>query len=308
MSTLLATPPRAHPTHTGGCRTLNAFSVDVEEYFQAEAFARTISPSDWPNWPCRALPCLERIAACLEAQRRRATFFVLGWTVRSAAGLLRQLAAAGHEIACHGDRHQHLARMTPQTLREDLHAARSRIEDAVGVSPRGYRAPTFSLTRRTSWALDVIAEAGFEYDASIFPIRHDRYGVPQAPVAPFVVRSAGGARLLEFPPLTLAWGPLRIPVGGGGYLRLLPRTVLHRALAARVRRGAPALLYVHPWELDPDQPSPPLPRLARWRHRVNLARTEQKLTRLLRDFEFDTVAAVLGRVRRLHAMPEFTLA
>jgi len=287
---------------------LCCLSIDVEEYFHAEAFARVISPPQRSAWPRRAAPFLERLAELLRQHRSRATFFVLGDMVEPLAGLLRGLVAAGHEIACHGDAHEHLARLDARRLREDLRAARARIEEHLGVRPRGYRAPTFSVTRATAWALDVIIEAGFEYDASIFPIWHDRYGVPAAPVTPFWALAPSGQAILEFPPLTLKLGPLRLPVGGGGYLRLLPACAVRGALARRVRRGEPALLYLHPWELDPDQPTPAIGWLARWRHRVNLRTTERKLTDLLQRFRFDTVGRVLEKLRTTTKLPVFELA
>jgi len=286
----------------------NCLTIDVEEYFDCEVFRNCVASADRAGFERRAAPCLERLAEMLSHAGSRGTFFVLGQTVGYLAPLLRQLIRAGHEIACHGDQHEHLARLDPQRLRVDLRRARARIEDALGVAPRGYRAPTFSVTRRTAWALDVIAEEGFSYDASIFPIRHDRYGVADAPTAPFWALSPAGTRVLEFPPLVLTLGVLRMPVGGGGYLRLLPTGLVRRCLAGRQRRGRPALLYVHPWELDPHQPKLPVGRLAQWRHRVNLHRTAQKLESLLRDFRFDTATAVLQRVLAHGALPVFSLA
>jgi polysaccharide deacetylase family protein (PEP-CTERM system associated) len=284
-----------------------ALSIDVEEYFHGEVFAGTVRPEEWVNLPRRAAPFVERIGQLLEQYESKATFFVLGWTVPYLAPLLRHLASQGHEIACHGDGHQHLRRLTPNEFRDDVRAARARLEDAVGVRPRGYRAPTFSITRETAWALDVLAEEGFAYDASIFPIHHDRYGVPAAPTAPFRAVGPGGGRLPEFPPLTLSAGPLRLPLGGGGYLRLLPASAIAAGLAWRQRRCEPALLYLHPWELDPDQPRLPLRPLAQWRHRVNLGRTEGKLIGLLRRFRFATVWQVLQPLAATD-LPEFALA
>jgi polysaccharide deacetylase family protein (PEP-CTERM system associated) len=286
---------------------MNCLSVDVEEFFQAEVFARVISRAQWSQWERRAAPCLERIGELLARYQSQATFFVLGWTVRYLAPLLRQLAAAGHEIACHGDGHEHLSRLSPAALREDLHRARGVLEDQLGICPRGYRAPTFSVTRDTAWALDVIHAAGFEYDASIFPVRHDRYGVPDAPVTPFWVVAPSGARLLEFPPLTLRYGRVSVPVGGGGYLRLLPGSVLRSAVRYRMRRGEPAMIYVHPWELDPGQPGPRVSFASRWRHRVNLHTTQAKLTRLLQAFRFDRADRVLEQARSRADLPVFNL-
>lgn len=270
-------------------------SIDVEEYFHCEAFHGCVHRSQWAEMQRRATPRLERIAALLERHRCRATFFVLGDCLSSLTPVLRTLVAAGHEIATHGENHQHLRRMTPQAFREDLRRARGRLEDALGVSPRGYRAPTFSITPTTAWALDVLVAEDFEYDASVFPIRHDRYGVPGAPVDPFWAMGPAGARILEFPPLTMQWGPLHLPAGGGGYLRLLPGAVHRRLVARRLSEDRPVMLYVHPWELDPEQPRMPIGRFAQWRHRVNLHTTENKLNRLMAEFQFDTASDVLNR-------------
>lgn len=288
--------------------TLNCFSIDIEEYFQCEVFAGCVSRSDWDRFQRRAAPCVERLAELLAEHDSRATFFVLGWMVPHLTPLLRDLAAAGHEIACHGDEHQHLSRLNPQQLRNDLRSARGRIEDALGTRPRGYRAPTFSVTRATAWALDVIIEEGFEYDASIFPIHHDRYGVPEAPSGPFWAIAPTGSRILEFPPLTLNWRRLRLPVGGGGYLRLLPGFVLRRCVAQNQARNQPAMIYVHPWELDAGQPRLSVGRLSQWRHRVNLHKTDAKLRRLLQTFRFDTATAVLTRMVGEVSLPTLNLS
>lgn len=290
---------------TAAASTLNCFSVDVEEYFHCEAFTRSVARSDWPALERRALPFVERIAAHLHETGNRATFFVLGWMVDAAGPLLRQLHAAGHEIACHGDNHEHLSRMTPDSFRDDVRRARGRLADCIGARVDGYRAPTFSITRRTAWAVDVLAREGFSYDSSIYPIHHDRYGVPDAPCDPFWLNGAGG--LLELPPLTLDWGIARIPVGGGGYLRLLPVSMIRAAIAARRREGRVAMLYVHPWELDEHQPRLPASTITQWRHRVNLATTEEKITRLLTEFRFTTARSVAAAIRTTGDPPVFHL-
>jgi len=279
----------------------------VEEYFHCEAFAGHVAPSDWGRMERRARPCLEWLGQQLAATGNRATFFVLADTLDDLGGLLRDLARDGHEIACHGATHQHLARLTAAALRVDLRRSLDRIADRVGVRPRGYRAPTFSLTPATAWALDVLVEAGFDYDASVFPIHHDRYGVPDAPTEPFRIVSPSGAMLVEFPPLTVRLGPLRLPFGGGGYFRLWPYGVFRRVLAGRVATAEPAMLYFHPWELDPDQPRLPAGWLATRRHRLNLRRTRPRLARLLREFRFDTAAAVLARVTAAGTLPTYRL-
>jgi len=286
-------------------QSLNCLSVDVEEYFHCEAFAHSVRADDWSRLPRRALAGLERIAALLAEHRSRATFFVLGWTVPHLAPVLRQLVQQGHEIACHGDGHARLSRMTPEQLRSDVRRARQRIEDALGARPRGYRAPTFSITRATWWALDILLDEDMYYDASVFPIRHDRYGVPEAPGEPFRARTMSGRFIFEFPPLTVRLGGVRLPVGGGGYLRVLPGFVLRRCIAVRQSQRRPTMVYVHPWELDPAQPRLPAPFWTQWRHRLNLHTTEAKLAALLRTFRFERADAVLEMWSRQHELPTF---
>jgi polysaccharide deacetylase family protein (PEP-CTERM system associated) len=286
---------------------LQALSIDVEEYFHAEVFARQVQPADWQNYPRRAAAALERLAALLARSESKATFFVLTWGIEAWAPLLRHLASQGHEIACHGHAHQHLSRLSPADLRADLARSRGLIEDHIGARPAGYRAPTFSVMHQTAWALDTVIDAGFEYDASIFPIRHDRYGVPGAPATPFHAISPSGRSIVEVPPLTLGGGAARLPLGGGGYLRLLPVQAFEYALRWRRFRGQPAVLYLHPWELDPQQPRLPAGRLATWRHRVNLAGTERKLAHLLTRFRFDTVQRVARAWSASHDLPRYRL-
>jgi polysaccharide deacetylase family protein (PEP-CTERM system associated) len=228
--------------------------------------------------------------------------------VDSLGPLLAGIAAAGHEIACHGDRHQHIARLSPRAFRDDLRRAIGRIEDNLHIRPVGYRAPTFSVTRRTAWALDEIISAGFEYDSSIFPIRHDRYGVPSAPIAPFRAISPGGRGILELPPLTLDAGFARLPIGGGGYMRLFPARLMHRAIDRRLRSGSPAMLYLHPWELDVDQPRIDVGPISNWRHRVNLHTTAGKLDALLRRYTFRTAGAIADDLTACGALPRFCLS
>lgn len=276
---------------------LSCFSVDVEEYFHAEVFARSVPREAWTGMERRAAEPLEWLGEMLESTGNRATFFVLGWTIPYLKRQLRELLAAGHEIACHGQNHAHLARMTPSTLRADLCESKARIEDAIGAAVRGYRAPTFSVTHATSWALDEIIDAGFTYDSSIFPIRHDRYGIPDAPIDPFLAVAPSGRELLELPPLTLSWGPLRAPLGGGGYLRLVPAAWIRRAVQHRAARGRATMLYVHPWELDPQQPLLPARALATWRHRVQLGRTREKLRHILETGRFIPAREVCDSIR-----------
>jgi len=279
-------PPPAH-----------VLSFDVEEYFQVEAAAAKVRPRDWQQFPTRIEPAVERILEILADGGASATFFVLGWVAARHGGLVTRMANAGHEIASHGMSHQMLTRLTCRQFSAELADSRKLLEDLSGAAVLGYRAPTFSITRRTAWAIDSLVEAGFEYDSSVFPIRHDRYGVPDAPRwAHWAVGPAGG-RILEIPPLTLRVLGMNLPVGGGGYLRLLPVRVVGRGLSSARRLGRSGVIYVHPWELDPDQPVLPMTRLGRWRHRVNLCRTADKLRWLLSRHTFGSFRQTMPALR-----------
>jgi len=268
-------------------------SIDVEEYFQVEAAVPGVSRDAWESYPRRLEPVVDRILDLLAARGVSATFFVLGWVARHERELVRRIAQAGHEIASHGMHHDMIGRLSPEAFKQDLIDSREVLEDISGELVVGYRAPTFSITRDTAWALDVLSESGFLYDSSIFPIHHDRYGVPGAPrFAHRAIGPAGGS-ILEIPPLTLRLGKTNLPVGGGGYLRLLPVRLVGRALRAAARHGCSGMIYLHPWELDPAQPALPMARIARWRHRLGLARTETKLRWLLDRFDFTGVRQCL---------------
>lgn len=272
-------------------------SFDVEEYFQVEAAAARLPATEWERWPNRLEPVVRKVLDLLAEHHAKATFFILGWVAEHQPEIVRQVARAGHEIASHGVSHRMLHGMTPHEFREELTESRSRLEDLGGQPVIGFRAPTFSITSRTAWALDVLAEAGFLYDSSIFPIRHDRYGVPGAPRWVHWARGPGGGRVVEIPPLVLRIAGRNLPVGGGGYLRLFPVRLVAWALRAAERAGWPGMIYVHPWELDPGQPMLPMSCTSRWRHRVGLARTNGKLRVLLRQFAFHPVRDLLPALR-----------
>ncbi|MCD4699085.1 MAG: polysaccharide deacetylase family protein [Phycisphaerae bacterium] len=276
---------RGTPTAAAGMSHILTF--DVEEYFQVQAAADGGTRREqWGSFERRLAPCVERILRLLSDHGASATFFVLGWVARHERDVVRTIAEAGQEIASHGMTHAMLGRLTPEQFRRELLDSRHLLEDISGRSVVGFRAPTFSVTHKTAWAIDVLAEAGYKYDSSVFPIRHDRYGAPDAPR--FVHRAVGpgGGEILEIPPLTLRIMGTNWPVGGGGYLRLLPVRLVAAVLEAAQKLGQSGMIYLHPWELDPHQPILPMSRFARRRHRVNLKRTEQKLRRLLRDFRF----------------------
>ncbi len=286
-----------------GC--VHMLSFDVEEYFQVEAAAARVSADDWTRYESRIRPCVERILELLNGHRTQATFFVLGWVARRCGELVRAIADQGHEIASHGMTHRMLQRIGPEGLRAELRDSRRLLEDLSGRPVGGFRAPTFSLTRRTAWGIDVLADCGYSYDSSVYPVRHDRYGVPGAPRWAHWAVGPSGRAMIELPPLTTRVLRTNVPMGGGGYLRLLPARLVGRAVSAACRKGHPAMIYLHPWELDPGQPVLPMGRLSRWRHRVNLARTERKLTWLLRRFAFGTAGSVAAGLRR-QSLPRFS--
>lgn len=280
----------------------NALTVDVEEYFQVEAVAHRVHRDEWERLESRVAVQTATLLDLFQREGVRATFFTLGWVARRQPALVRRIVADGHELACHGDGHRMITQMSPAAFREDLRRAKATLEDIGGVRVRGYRAPTFSVVKRTLWALDTMREEGFEYDASVFPIRHDRYGIPDAPRRPYRVEHGPGAGMVEFPSSTVRVLGRNVPVGGGGYLRLLPMAYTLRALAHIAPEG-PFMVYLHPWEIDPLQPRFGLSRAATLRSYHNLDQMLPRLTELLRRFPFGTAA---GSLRALGLLPEET--
>lgn len=277
---------------------VNAISVDVEDYFHVNAFKNVVDRQDWATYPQRVLENTRRVLDLLDEHQTRATFFVLGWVAERNPDLVREIGRRGHEVACHGYGHELLFDIGPVGFREDLRRSRVLLEDLSGTRIKGYRAPSFSITDRSKWALDILLEEGFVYDSSMFPIRHDVYGTPDADPFPHRVARAAGS-LWEFPLTTVSLGfpgsSVRIPVSGGGYLRLLPAGLVRWAFQRtnRVHRQ-PGVLYFHPWEIDPAQPRIAAPLKSRFRHYLNLDGTESKLGTLLRTLRFAPMAEVLG--------------
>lgn len=271
----------------------NILSVDVEEYFHPSEVQRYVDPAGWDKLPTRIELQTRRVLDLLDRHQAKATFFVLGWVARRQPGLLKEILARGHEIGCHGYSHRLVEELGPEGFREDLRAGATAIADACGVMPRVYRAPSYSITARTFWALEALAEAGFTHDSSIYPIRHDRYGMPEFGRQARRIQTASG-EILEVPVATVRLSRGRVaPVGGGAYLRLLP----YRYTAAGIRRlnredRMPACIYFHPWELDPGQPRLISGRLSAIRTYFGLGRMESKLQRLLTEFRFSTLTAV----------------
>lgn len=272
---------------------INAFSIDVEDYFHVEALASAIDRKQWDGLEYRAEANTRRVLDILAQEGVRATFFVLGWVAKRSPQLVRDIHAAGHEVACHGLTHQTVYTQTPEVFRAETSEAKQRLEDTTGAPVLGYRAATYSITARSLWALDILEELGFSYDSSIFPIRHDLYGIPGSPR--FAYRAAKGS-LLEVPITTVEYLGQRLPAGGGGYFRLLPYA-LFRAAVRRVntRDQQSAVFYCHPWEIDPGQPRVAgVSAKSRFRHYTNLGRMESRLRRLLRDFRWGRMDEVFG--------------
>jgi polysaccharide deacetylase family protein (PEP-CTERM system associated) len=266
-------------------RTLvNALSVDVEDYFQVSAFEHVIRRDEWSVMECRVERNVERILALLADAGCTATFFTLGWIAERYPQLVRRIACAGHEVASHGFAHRRAHEQSAAEFLADIRLAKAILEDVTGSEIRGYRAPSFSICEANRWAFDAIAEAGYRYSSSVYPIRHDHYGMPGAPR--FAHEPCAG--LLEIPAATVRLFGWNLPAGGGGYFRLLPYAVSRWWIARlNARDGAPAMFYFHPWELDPDQPRiAAAPAKSRYRHYLNLRRTAPRLTRLLRDFSW----------------------
>lgn len=272
----------------------NAFTVDVEDYFHVSGFADRISPSQWDTFESRVVPNTHRLLRLLDEQQVQATFFVLGWVAERHPELVRQIGAGGHEIGCHSYWHRLVYDMGPDEFRADLRRARQAIEDITSKPVVAYRAPSYSITRRSRWAIEVLAEEGFRYDSSIFPIHHDRYGIPDAPSHPYAEHSSAGV-VWEFPLTVVRLFGTNVPVAGGGYFRLYPvRLSIHWFEQVNRRTGQPFVFYVHPWELDPDQPRLHGCLRSRLRHYINLRHTEPKLKCLLPRFRWGTLSAVLA--------------
>lgn len=272
---------------------LNAMTVDVEDYFQVSAFDQHVSRDQWPQFESRVEQNTDRLLRVFADADVHATFFVLGWVAERFPGLVRAIAAQGHELASHGYGHGLVYASTREAFRDDIRRASAAIHAAAGIEVVGYRAPSFSVTDRSMWALDVLVEEGYEYDASIYPIRHDRYGVPDWPRQISRVTRPSG-QLWELPGTTVRVGGQNLPLGGGGYFRLLPYWWTRRGIRhLNTVEDQPAVFYLHPWEVDPEQPRLNVGRLTRLRHYRNLDKTEARLRRLLSEFRFGSIREVL---------------
>lgn len=283
---------QAHVPRTGA-KVLHALTVDVEEYFQVSLFEKHAPPASWESFPRRAADCVRRLLELFDKKGARATFFVVGWVAERERALLREIVSAGHEVASHGWEHREVFSMDASSFRTDLRRAQAAIEDATGRAVAGFRAPSWSIVPRTAWALDVLAEEGYRWDSSIFPVRHDRYGWPGRPREPHVLPLPAGD-LVEVPPATARLFGMNVPVAGGGYLRHFPFALLKAGIKSLDREGIPAVVYLHPWEIDPEQPRIAVPWLSHVRHYRNLDKVEDRLGRLLDAFRFASVTEMLA--------------
>jgi polysaccharide deacetylase family protein (PEP-CTERM system associated) len=270
-------------------------SVDVEDYFHVEAFSKEISRTEWDRWPTRVVNNTRRVLDLCDEYNVRSTCFVLGWVARKFPSLVREIHERGHELACHSFWHRPVYSLTPEVFREDLRESRQAIEQAGGVRVEGYRAPSWSITAKSLWALDILAEEGFVYDSSIYPIHHDLYGYPGAERFPYRV-GPEGRELTEFPPATVQVLGATLPSGGGGYLRIFPFPYTTWALRRLEREdGRAVVVYFHPWELDPDQPRIAARWKSRFRHYTNLGKMESRLRRLLAANRFEPFRELIAR-------------
>lgn len=278
----------------------NVFSIDVEDYFHVSAYSNVVARGDWETLPTRVDRNTDVLLTLLESAGVKATFFVLGWVADRHPEILRRIVAGGHEIACHGWSHELVYQQDRDQFARETRRAKEVLEDVSGQPVRGYRAASFSITRASLWALDCLTDLGFEYDSSIFPVRHDRYGIPWAPRRPFRYICSNGGSITEFPMPCLPVGGWRMPVGGGGYFRIYPYS-LTKAILRRINRreGQPFMFYTHPWEIDADQPVFDAGWLSNFRHRMNLAKAEERIKYLLQDFEFERASDVLRRISPL---------
>ena len=271
----------------------NALTIDVEDYFQVAALAEAVDRKDWSSMEYRVEANTDRLLALFEEHDTRATFFTLGWVAERSPALIRRIRDAGHEIASHGYSHQLIYTQTPAVFQEETRKSKTILEDITGQPVTGYRAASYSITSKSRWALDILCEEGFTWDSSIFPVHHDRYGMPGTPHEPYLLKAPNGGTLTEFPLSTCPIGQYRLPIAGGGYFRLFPYGVSRWGLGRINRAGQPFIFYLHPWEIDTGQPRLKVKAFSRFRHYNNLDKCMGRLERLLGDFRFGSVSDVL---------------
>lgn len=272
---------------------LNILSIDVEDYFQVSAFDSIVERSQWDRYESRVERNTQKILEQLSLREVKGTFFVLGWVAEKFPSIVRSIHKEGHEVACHGYSHRLVYEQSPQEFRQETRRAKKLLEDISGVALLSYRAASYSITRKSAWALEILAEEGFIYDSSIFPVYHDRYGIPEAPRVPHRLALRNGQELVEFPISTIRLLGMNLPMSGGGYFRLLPYSLTKLAVHRLNKTdGLPLVFYLHPWEFDPEQPLLPVRGLSRFRHYLNLDSTRTRFDHILQDFRFAPLTAV----------------
>ena len=274
----------------------NALTIDLEDYYQVSAFNNSVAPSAWSKQESRVERNTDILLEMLDEAGHKATFFTLGWVAEHHPALIRKVAQNGHEIACHSLRHRTVYNMSPAEFREDTRAAKNLLEDCAGTRVAGYRAPSFSITQASLWALEILAELGFTFDSSIFPVKHPNYGIIDAPRIPYRVDTPSGS-IVEFPLTTLEFAGFRSPLAGGAYFRFLPYWFTRWGIRfLNTQENRTVCVYLHPWELDPDQPRMAGSLTSRLRHYLALRSTPAKFRKLIRDFEFCPLGILAGRV------------
>jgi polysaccharide deacetylase family protein (PEP-CTERM system associated) len=281
---------------------INALTIDVEDYFQVNAFTSCVRRDEWDKYPLRVECNMRRILAMLDEFGIKATFFILGWVAERLPTMVKEIQGMGHEIACHGYGHELIYRIGPERFRADIRRSKSLLEDIGGVVVNGYRAPSYSITKQSLWALDILVEEGFTYDSSMFPILHDIYGIPGGKRFPHEIQTQSGT-IMEFPlstfPMKVGRWEYRLPIAGGGYLRLLPALFVGQAIRyINTCERQPAVVYFHPWEIDPHQPRIRAGLKSCFRHYLNLGKMEAKIKYLLNSVKFSAIQDMGGFERQ----------
>lgn len=288
---------------------VNALSVDVEDYYHVAAFDKVIQRNQWPTFESRVGRNTRLLLDIFDKHQVKATFFILGWCAERDPALVKEIAARGHEVASHGYSHQLIYSQSPNEFRIETKKSKELLEDMIGKPVKGYRAASYSITKKSLWALDILSETGFEYDSSIFPVLHDRYGIADSPETIYKIKTEQDNSLIEFPMSVAKLGSVKIPVCGGGYFRLFPYSLTKMGLNSINRRSAkPFVFYLHPWEIDPNQPRISASLFSRFRHYNNLDSCEARLIKLLQDFKFTTLADTLAHYTPEHTYTGFSAA
>jgi polysaccharide deacetylase family protein (PEP-CTERM system associated) len=281
---------RAHPDRTN--QIFNALTIDVEDYYHVEAFQAVIRRQDWSGYERRVYNSTLKILELLARHEIQATFFILGWVAEQTPGVVKEIQAAGHDIGSHGYAHQIIYQQTPEQFTQDLRRSLDIIEGITGTKVLGFRAPSFSVTKRSLWAIEILQSFGLVYDSSVFPIIHDIYGIPDAPRHPYQIARG----FWEFPMTTVRILGKNLPIGGGAYFRVFPYWLTRWGIRHTNAAGEPAIVYLHPWELDPGHPRIKTSPLNHFRHYANLEKTETRLAALCRDFRFTSLRGLLNRI------------